>query len=57
MSKLSNGEIADLDKWIEQLKNCKPLEECQVKNLCEKVINNKKFNIFYNYINFYFNIG
>ena len=38
MSKLSRGEIADLDKWIEQLKNFQPLEECQVKTLCEKVI-------------------
>ena len=47
MSKLSKGEIADLDKWIEQLKNCEPLEECQVKTLCDKV-NNK--NIF-NYLN------
>ena len=42
MSKLSRGEIADLDKWIEQLKKCKPLEECQVKTLCQKVINTKK---------------
>ena len=38
MSKLSKAEIADLDKWIEQLKECKPLEECQVKVLCEKVL-------------------
>ena len=41
MSKLSKAEIADLDKWIEQLKDCQPLEECQVKILCEKVIINK----------------
>ena len=47
MSKLLKGEISDLDKWIEQLKNCEPLEECQVKTLCDKV-NNK--NIF-NYLN------
>ena len=40
MSKLSKTEIADLDKWIEQLKECQPLEECQVKILCEKVITN-----------------
>ena len=39
MSKLSKTEINDLDKWIEQLKQCQPLEECQVKILCEKVIN------------------
>jgi hypothetical protein len=38
MSKLSKSEISDLDKWIEQLKDCQPLEECQVKILCEKVI-------------------
>ena len=37
MSKLSKTEISDLDKWIEQLKECQPLEECQVKILCEKV--------------------
>lgn len=35
--KLSNSEISNLDKWIEQLKSCKPLEEMQVKQLCEKV--------------------
>ena len=39
MSKLTKTEINDLDKWIEQLKECQPLEECQVKILCEKVIN------------------
>ena len=38
MSQLSKSEIEDLDKWIEQLKECQPLEECQVKILCEKVI-------------------
>ena len=38
MSKLSKTEIADLDKWIELLKDCQPLQECQVKILCEKVI-------------------
>ena len=37
MSKLSKQEIGDLDKWIAQLKECQPLEECQVKILCEKV--------------------
>ena len=38
MSKLSKTDISDFDKWIEQLKNCQPLEESQVKVLCEKVI-------------------
>ena len=52
MSKLSRTELSDLDQWIEQLKNCQPLEECQVKILCEKV-NNK--NIMLN-INLYNNI-
>ena len=37
MSKLSKQEVGDLDKWIAQLKECQPLEECQVKILCEKV--------------------
>ena len=37
MSKLSKTEISELDNWIEQLKECQPLEECQVKILCEKV--------------------
>ena len=48
MLRLSKGEIADLDKWIEQLKECQPLEECQVKTLCEKVIKQKN-NIILNY--------
>jgi serine/threonine-protein phosphatase 4 catalytic subunit len=38
MSKLSKTEISDFDRWIEQLKECQPLEESQVKVLCEKVI-------------------
>ena len=49
MSKLSKTEIADLDKWIEQLKECQPLEECQVKILCEKVKN--KYIIYIKIIN------
>ena len=40
MSKLSKTEVSEFDKWIEQLKGCQPLEECQVKILCEKVILN-----------------
>ena len=27
----------ELDIYIKQLKNCIPLEECQLKDLCEKV--------------------
>lgn len=29
----------ELDAWIEQLNECKQLEENQVKQLCEKVTN------------------
>ena len=50
MSKLSKTEISDLDQWIEQLKNCQPLEECQVKILCEKVYQlkyNNKYILIY----------
>ena len=50
MSKLSKTEISDLDKWIEQLKECQPLEECQVKVLCEKVKNNYIMIDKFNYI-------
>ena len=49
MSKLSKKDFADLDKWIEQLKNCQPLEECQVKILCEKVKYNKNLLLKKNY--------
>ena len=38
MNILSKKEISDFDILIEQLKRCIPLAECQVKNLCEKVI-------------------
>ena len=38
MEKTSKRELLDLDLLIEQLKYCLPLEEIQVKNLCEKVI-------------------
>ncbi len=34
----------DLDIYIEQLKNCFPLQECQLKNICEKVIFQKNNN-------------
>jgi len=51
MSKLSKNEISDLNKWIEQLKECKPLEECQVKILCEKVIFKIYLSLLYIYLN------
>ncbi len=44
----SKREISDLDIWIEQLKFCQPLEEIQVKNLCDKVIKNNYFILFIN---------
>jgi hypothetical protein len=31
------GEHADVDKWIETLRQCKPLSEANVKGLCDKV--------------------
>ena len=37
MDILSKREISNLDIWIEQLKCCLPLEESNVKYLCEKV--------------------
>jgi hypothetical protein len=52
MSKLTKTEINDLDKWIEQLKECQPLEECQVKILCEKVIN-IILKLIFNLMNYY----
>ena len=35
--KLSQVEINNLDRYIEQLLQCKPLSEVEVKNLCDKV--------------------
>ena len=37
MSKKIICDTNNLDKWIEWLLNCDPLEECQVKSLCEKL--------------------
>lgn len=39
LKKFSKDINYDLDIWIEQLKNCYLLQECQLKNLCEKVKN------------------
>ena len=33
----STGEINNLDNFIEQLFQCKPLKETEIKFLCEKV--------------------
>ena len=33
----SNNEVANLDRQTEQLLECKPLKEIEVKHLCEKV--------------------
>lgn len=29
---------SELDRWIEQLKNCETLKESEVKSLCEKAL-------------------
>lgn len=34
---MTDMEPKELDGWIEQLNECKQLEENQVKQLCEKV--------------------
>jgi hypothetical protein len=34
---ISGGEYNNLDNFIEQLMQCKPLKESEVKFLCEKV--------------------
>jgi hypothetical protein len=36
--KFVKDDMNILDIYIEQIKNCYILQECQVKNLCEKVI-------------------
>ena len=37
MPKFNQSDIANLDRQIEQLLDCKPLPEGEVKALCEKV--------------------
>jgi hypothetical protein len=34
---INNNEIGNLDNYIEQLMQCKPLKECEVKFICDKV--------------------
>ena len=36
-SRLSSSESSNIDKQIEQLFQCKPLSEQEVKGLCDKV--------------------
>ncbi len=38
---VSGSEINNLDSFIEQLTQCKPLKETEVKFLCEKVFQQK----------------
>lgn len=38
-------EISSLDKQIEQLYQCKPLNESEMKQLCEKVLKKAYFFI------------
>ena len=40
----------ELDQWIEQLMDCKPLSEAQVKTLCDKV---RYFNLTVGLLKFY----
>ena len=40
-SKGTSFDISNLDECIEQLRNCHPLKECQVKALCD--IKQRKF--------------
>jgi hypothetical protein len=35
---VNSGEMNNLDNFIEQLTQCKPLKETEVKFLCEKVL-------------------
>ena len=37
LNNISKDINYDLDIYIEQLKNCIPLQECQLKDLCQKV--------------------
>ena len=41
----TNNEPFNLDACIEQLKQCHPLKECQVKSLCDKVSHHKFYVI------------
>lgn len=36
-SKGTSFDVSNLDQCIEQLRQCHPLKECQVKALCDKV--------------------
>lgn len=38
MATLSPADVGNLDKYIEQLMECKPLAEAEVRQLCEKVL-------------------
>ncbi len=40
---LTQGDLNNLDKWIAQLYECKPISEAEVKTLCEKVLNSVSF--------------
>ena len=47
MATLNSTDIGNLDKYIEQLMDCKPLGESEVKQLCEKVILSSNLSISY----------
>ena len=42
-TKLTTGDILNLDKQIEQLMDCKLLSEAEVKALCDKVNSISKY--------------
>ena len=34
---MTTSDVSNIDKWIECLMECKPLNEIEIKLLCEKV--------------------
>jgi len=46
-SNATPGDVTNLDRQIEQLLECKPLPEAEVKHLCEKV-QTAHFLLFFN---------
>jgi serine/threonine-protein phosphatase 2A catalytic subunit len=39
----ASSSVADVDEWISQLSECKPLSEGEIKKLCDKV----KYSFFF----------
>ena len=38
---IGSNEANNLDQQIDSLMQCKPLKECEIKVICEKVISSK----------------